>query len=142
VRTKRAAPFIASFVQTSIVASLQRKRAAPVADAARFGGKNGRRIKRLNHHQVKSEAWRRVTAGSGDYLPAYHRLFFPSFGLFLPEWFGFEAWGSSGLRDALVGTNPHSVQTGELVFSAYLLVALVRECHSSRRWSLSLPELS
>jgi hypothetical protein len=33
-----------------------------------------------------------------------------------PNWFGFEVWVFSGLRDFLVGTNPHNVQTGVLIF--------------------------
>jgi hypothetical protein len=45
---------------------------------------------------------------------------FPSFGRFLPERFGFEHVGFSGLRDFLVGTNPHDVLAGVLVFSPHL----------------------
>ena len=66
--------------------------------------------------------------------PVHHiyRLLFPSFGRFSPDWFGSEAWVFSGLRDFLGGENPHNVQTDGLTLGAYLLVALVHECHYLR----------
>ena len=45
--------------------------------------------------------------------PVHHiyRLLFPSFDRFLPEGFGFEPPGFSGLRDFLAGTSPHNTVT-------------------------------
>jgi hypothetical protein len=44
-------------------------------------------------------------------------LCFPIFGRLWPEWFGSEAGVFSGLRDFLVGTNPHNGTKPHSVFS-------------------------
>jgi hypothetical protein len=48
-------------------------------------------------------------------------LCFPILGRFWPERFGFETPSFSGLRDFLVGPNPHNGQTRLLVLSVCLL---------------------